>query len=107
VFTTDRGRAGRWLMPDNKNPGILEDFLATLVPDGDPCWTHAREATAEARRIGAPLLEQHSAKGHLYAWLAWQDPPGMPFGTALTAKCLSHESPVARDFVAWFKRVFG
>src|SRR3990167_6155488 len=36
-------KVGVWLMPDNRTPGRLEDFLATLVPAGDPCWPLAEE----------------------------------------------------------------
>jgi len=100
-------RFGIWIMPDNKAAGVLEDFLARLVPAGDPCWQHADGATKQARTLGAPLKPNDHTKGAMHAWLAWQDPPGRPFGTALNARILGHDSPEALDFVAWFKRLFG
>jgi hypothetical protein len=99
-------RIGVWLMPDNSNPGLLEHFLAQLVPSGDPCWQRAGEITSEARQLGAPLAEKDEPKGVIYTWLAWQKEPGLPFGTALKAKVLSHDSVEALRFVAWFKRLF-
>jgi hypothetical protein len=100
-------RLGIWLMPDNSNAGILEDFLAKLVPAGDPCWTYAQEATSTARdNHHAPLELKDTSKGSLYTWLAWQKKPGLPFGTALNAGMLAHDSPDALRFVAWFHRLF-
>lgn len=34
-------RVGIWLMPDNGSPGELEDFVAAMIPDGDPIWPRA------------------------------------------------------------------
>jgi hypothetical protein len=99
-------RLGLWIMPNNQSAGVLEDFLQRLVPAGDKCWQHADASTKEARVLGAPLKENDHAKGAIYTWLAWQDPPGQPFGTALNARILGHDSPEALEFVAWFKRLF-
>ncbi|MFN9172973.1 MAG: DUF3226 domain-containing protein, partial [Synechocystis sp.] len=34
---------GIWVMPDNQNPGMLETFLARLIPDGLPqLWQHTQ-----------------------------------------------------------------
>lgn len=37
-------RVGVWIMPDNGSPGALEDFTASLIPEGDPLWVHARDS---------------------------------------------------------------
>lgn len=99
-------KLGVWVMPDNASHGMLEDFLAQLVPKQDPCWTHAVAATEEARRLGAPLSPLHVAKGAMHAWLAWQDPSGQPFGMALRARALCHDAAPALMFVDWFARLF-
>lgn len=100
-------RIGIWLMPDNKSPGTLEDFLSRLVPADDTCWPHAEASTKEACEThGAPLPPKDMAKGVIYSWLAWQKEPGLPFGTAITARTLGHESVDATAFVAWFRRLF-
>src|SRR6266581_7983840 len=39
---------GIWLMPDNKIPGMLEDFISFLVPQGDVLWPIAQ---ATLRRV--------------------------------------------------------
>lgn len=100
-----RSLVGVWLMPDNANPGRLEDFLVKLVDVDDPCWQHAHEATAEAARRGCASTD--TVKSTLHAWLAWQQEPGLPFGTALRARVFRNDSEDARRFVAWFTRLFG
>jgi len=94
-------------MPDNAmDEGRLEDLVQTLVPDGDILFDLARTATADARKKGAQFPEQYIKKAELHCWLAWQEKPGAPFGVALKAKFLNHDSEVANKFVAWFRNLF-
>ena len=37
-----RPRVGIWLMPDNGSPGELEDFIADMIPSGDPDLANVR-----------------------------------------------------------------
>ena len=102
-------RLGVWVMPDNRLPGVLEDFVGALVPAGDARWTYAQQAVEQAVGL-APPIERNLAwrsKAVLHTWLAWQVEPGQPLGQAITARVLSRrEEPVARDFVAWFDRLY-
>ena len=99
-------RLGIWLMPDNRSPGKLEDFLALLVPPDDRCWSWAEESTAEAQRRGAPFSSPDFIKARIHAWLAWQREPGQPFGTAINAATFSHDGDTARLFLKWMERLF-
>jgi hypothetical protein len=99
-------RVGIWLMPDNSSPGALEDFLGAMVPPDDPCWPYAGEAAAEARSRGARCPEKHHLKSRLHTWLAWQEEPGNPFGTALRSQVFQSDGDLAGRFVAWFRRLF-
>ena len=107
-----RARVGVWLMPDNRQEGdrgegTLEGFLETLVREADPLLPHAREATARAKtEHGARYSDRDARKAVLHAWLAWQKEPGLPYGTAIKARYFRHDSPAARSFVDWFRRVF-
>ena len=104
--TRPGSRIGIWVMPNNSVAGTLEDFLARLVPTGDPIWSHAETCTTRAREMGSRLLEKDQLRGHLHTWLAWQETPGNPFGTAITAHTLGHDSPEAQKFVSWFNQIF-
>jgi hypothetical protein len=106
VASTGPSRVGVWLMPDNSASGMLEDFVARLVPHGDPVWPIATESTSTAISAGAPLPPAHSSKGSIHAYLAWQDPSGMPFGTALTARILRHDAAIAQTFLKWLRDLF-
>ncbi len=99
-------RIGVWLMPNNTSPGALEDFLGGLVPQGHPIWAYADEATMGARQRGARCRQKDHAKSVLHTWLAWQEEPGLPFGTALKAGFFEKDSEDALRFVAWFRRLF-
>lgn len=100
-------RVGVWLMPDNSSPGNLENFLMGLVPLDDPTWSYAGEVVVEAQSRGAGYKKKDRGKSTLHTWLAWQEEPGLPFGTALKAEFFLHDSEVARRFVHWFQRLFG
>jgi hypothetical protein len=99
-------RAGIWLMPDNQQPGMLEDFLQPLLPENDTCWSYTKEVVDNAKRLNAPFKTIHESKARLHSWLSWQDPPGLPFGNAISKGVLRHDSLAARAFVAWFDRLF-
>ncbi len=99
-------RAGVWVMPDNRFPGRLEELVAQLIPDGDPCIAHARASVAEALARGAPFREVDRLKAELHTWLAWRPRPGVPFGTAILARYLSPHTPAALAFCGWFMRLY-
>ena len=98
-------RAGVWIMPDNKSPGILEDFLRFLIPNQpNPLFAHAERsvATVPERRF----TENDTPKALIHTWLAWQDEPGKPYGTAITAKFLDSRLPEAQALAGWLGRLF-
>lgn len=93
-------------MPDNQQTGALEHFLASLVGTGDRLLAHARDSTGQATELGAKFAAKDTDKAIVHAWLAWQEKPGLPYGTALRAKYFRHDAPVAKAFVAWFRRLY-
>lgn len=99
-------KVGVWLMPDNNRDGKLENFLKALVPPRDPCWIYAQEATEHAKEKGAKFPDKKFLKASIHTWLSWQEEPGLPFGTAITATYFRHDSPEALKFVDWFNRLF-
>lgn len=102
-----RTRVGIWIMPDNTtDSGDLEQFVKTLVPQGDQLIHHAEAATDAAVSHGAAFRASDRTKAVLHCWLAWQREPGMPFGMAIKAHFFRHDSAVAHRFVAWFRELF-
>lgn len=99
-------RVGAWLMPDNEQPGAVEEFLMTLIPSDDSLWPYAREATEEAKGHGAEFPSRSFPKAALRTWLAWQETPGMPYGTAIRRQFFHAAGETADRFVDWFRRLF-
>lgn len=98
---------GVWLMPDNSRQGAIEEFLLELIRPNDPLLEHAARATGQASAIGATFPETARRKAELRAWLAWQESPGLPYGSALGAGYFDSDRTVADPFVNWFTRLFG
>lgn len=100
-------RIGIWIMPNNTDPGILEDFAATLIPNDDPLLPHAESAIAAIEAAGLNRYQiHHRPKALIHTWLAWQENPGNRMGTAIKSGHLRHDSPTALAFVAWLRRLF-
>lgn len=104
----DRPQLGIWIMPDNRLAGMLETFLASLVPQPElDLWSYTLEAVEEARQRGASLRDSHLDKARIHTWLAWQDPPGDPLHIAILKRTLKPDHPsAAGSFVSWFRRLF-
>jgi head-tail adaptor len=102
---TERPIFGAWLMPENTAPGMLEDFAAALVPEGDFLWAHAGEVIDGIPSKHRRFAEGHRAKAHIRTWLAWQEDPGAPMGLAITKRYLDADAPQARRFIDWLTRL--
>lgn len=102
----DSQRVGIWLMPDNSEKGILEDFVSTLVPPDDKLWPMAEAAVQDAADTVKTFSEAKRAKAEIHTWLAWQEEPGMPLGLSISVKVLTKGGPLAESFVKWFKDLF-
>jgi hypothetical protein len=102
----EKPRIGVWIMPDNVRAGMLETLLLALRIGDAALHDHARDATQQARVLGAPFRDLHRAKAELHAWLAWQDPPGRQLHDAVRGRALPPRPQVTDAFVAWFRRLF-
>jgi len=99
-------RVGVWIMPDNKLPGILEDFIRDLVPVGDQLYEYAETCVAGIAPAQKRFRDIDLPKVHIHTWLAWQDEPGKPLGQAITRGTLDANSPQAMEVVSWLKRLY-
>jgi len=106
-FAPNNIKFGIWIMPDNQNKGMLETFLAYLVPDEyNQLWQFAQDQAQEAKNHGATFKNVHKAKANIYTWLDWQDEPGKQLHEAIKEPILNATHPKAQDFVNWFKRLY-
>ena len=100
-----RPRVGIWLMPDNQSPGELEDFVAAMIPDGDPV-----RPLAERYIDGIPVSDRKFAEGKterakVHAWLAAREDPRR-MGAAIVAGDLDTEVTLCQSFATWLRRLF-
>lgn len=99
-------RAGIWLMPDNTTMGILEDFLRFLVPAGSALFDHVETSVSSIPEGEIRFTELARPKAVIHTWLAWQEEPGKPLGTAITAKFLDPHVHEVDVLVAWLNELF-
>lgn len=98
---------GVWIMLDNKTRGMLETFLAYLVPnESETLWQYARQTVVEAQNKGANYKPTHLDKANIYTWLAWQNPLGRQLHNAVMEKILNPQHPKAQIFMKWFRDLY-
>lgn len=101
-------KIGIWLMPDNnQEPGMLEHFVATLIPESDKLKDKAEQILdeLESEKINNYRLI-HRSKALIHTWLAWQEEPGKPMGLAITQTYLDHNTELCQRFADWLKKLY-
>ncbi|MGB3204285.1 MAG: DUF3226 domain-containing protein [Crinalium sp.] len=100
-------RIGVWVMPNNQLTGMLEDFVAYLIPEDDKLKQKAESILLEIEQDQLNrYTEIHRSKALIHTWLAWQKTPGMPMGQAITTKALCYDAAIAQTFIDWLKSLF-
>ena len=99
---------GIWLMPNNKIPGMLEDFVSLLRPQEDILWPVAVNVVQQVKDIKTNLRfhDVHESKARVHTWLAWQREPGKPIGQAITKGYLKADAALAQQFIDWIRMLF-
>ena len=99
-------RAGVWIMPNNRIPGILEDFLKLLIPQPNSLLDHVETSVAAIPPAHRRFRSVAEPKAIIYTWLAWQKEPGMPPGSAITAGSFDATVTEVDRLVGWLERLF-
>jgi hypothetical protein len=101
----DKPKLGFWLMPNNQDLGMLEDFCAELAEPTSLAF--ARECVEQAHQRNATTFKQvHRSKAVIHTYLAWHDEPGYPLGKAITRQALRPHTDVAVRFTNWLIHLF-
>jgi hypothetical protein len=101
-------KIGVWMMPNNSDKGMLEDFIKLLIGENDTLLPKVEKII---REIETENLQKYKGtyrpKALIHTWLAWQETPGTPMGAAITRKYLSLENKELCDrFIDWVKTLF-
>ncbi len=99
-------KVGIWIMPDNRTDGILEDFLRFLVRPPNDLFDHVETSVAAIPQEHRLFKDLDEIKAIIHTWLAWQEDPGKPYGTAITAGFLDPNVAEVDTLVSWLKRLF-
>lgn len=100
-------KVGIWLMPDNNQNGMLEDFMMALAKPDDALMKKSEEVLTDLETKGIQKYKPvHRSKAKIHTYLAWQDVPGRPMGQAIIANILNSDSDMAVKFADWLKELF-
>ena len=100
-------KVGVWVMPNNDDEGMIEDFIRLLVPENDDLMPLVKQTLT---KIQTQNLERFKptfrAKALIHTWLAWQSKPGTPLGQAVFKKYIDTDKQLCQDFIAWLQQLF-
>lgn len=100
-------KVGVWLMPNNNDKGMLEDFVSFLISEDDKLLPKVDNALSEIEEEKLNQYKEiHKSKARIHTWLAWQENPGTPMGLAITKKYLSTTPIICQDFISWLNKLF-
>jgi len=98
---------GVWIMPNNNLNGMLEDFIAFLVPENDKLLAIAGNTLQNIEHQNLDkYLPVHKSKALIHSWLAWQQDPGTPMGLAITKKYLTTDVETCKHLINWINNTF-
>jgi hypothetical protein len=103
-------RLGVWLMPNNDVKGAIEGFIEFLIPEGDNLLPEANRILSEIECKNFnnydKINENQRQKALIHTWLAWQESPGTPMGSAITKSYLTTHHDLCQRFTTWLNNLF-
>jgi hypothetical protein len=109
VFTSDRGFAdiGLWIMPNNQDEGMLEDWISQVVHQEQPQQTLLAHANSVVANLPVALFGPTGVKkAEIASWLAWQADPGKGLYHTIKARLLDPAAPLYTGLKAWMEHVY-
>ena len=108
VFTHQDGLAdlGLWIMPNNADEGMLEDWIKQCVHPGEASLYQHGEASIDAIPDGPKFQPWHRSKAEVATWLAWQKKPEHGLYNAVQFELLNSDALLFKALQAWLVRVF-
>lgn len=98
---------GLWVMPNNRDEGMLEHWLAQcILAEERPRFDHA-SSVIDDLPFDPKFKPLRRQKAEIATWLAWQERPGEGLYNALEAGLVDNETPLYQALVNWLERIFG
>jgi hypothetical protein len=98
---------GLWVMPDNQQDGMLEDFIKDCIKSDElALFNYAKEVVKNVPN--KKFEEHHHSKAEVATWIAWQKPPGhgIYYSVRENNLLLDEESKLFKELKVWLKQVF-
>jgi len=96
---------GLWIMPDNHDEGMLEDWIKTCVKVDEQ--TLFQSASSAVQDLENPKFSAHlTSKAEVATWLAWQKQPGHGLYVALNDDLLDGDRPLFKAIEQWLLGIF-
>ncbi len=92
-------------MPDNRSAGELEDFIVTMIPQGDTAWLCADKYIQCIPVDQRKFKEGKLLRAQVHSWLATREIPGRA-GAAIGTGDLQTDGPLAQRFAGWLGKLF-
>lgn len=108
IFQHNDGLAdfGLWVMPNNADEGMLEDWIKQSIhPDEQGLFAHA-EAVVAALPQPPKFKLIHRSKAEVYTWLAWQKQPGHGTYRAVEDGLIDTSGVYCHNLTAWLAHVY-
>ncbi len=105
IIPAEKMKIGVWLMPNNSESGMIEDFLKTMITDYAKDIIKTSIDIAKESEI-TTFKDVHYSKAMVHTYLAWQDEPGCQLGLAIKTKKLIADNELANNFANWLKALF-
>ncbi len=98
---------GIWIMPNNSDAGMLEDFIIKLINKDDTLIeeisTVLDDLQLRRNKHNNLFKEVHLAKAKICTWFSWQESPGMPLHKAIERNLITLDSDLCLRFTDWLK----
>ena len=98
---------GLWIMPDNQQEGMLEDWIKLCIKESEKGLF--QQASQAVQKISSPkkFKEHLTTKVEVATWLAWQKKPGHGLYCVMDGDgLLNYESPLFKEIEQWLLRIF-
>lgn len=96
---------GVWVMPDNTNEGMLEDWILQSVSSNEHDLLQQAQTAVENLSC-QKFKENKLSKAKVATWLAWQENPGEGLYYTVSQGLLDPNSTLHSGLEKWIKTVF-
>ena len=97
---------GAWLMPNNADDGMLEDWIQLNLHPGEAALMQHAKNSIDQIPGGPKFKPLRRSKAEVATWLAWQSEPDHGLWQAAKPDLLEDAAPPLQALKTWLMRVF-